>query len=222
MKRYLGAVAAVAAFCCPTIASAAQVIELEPNDTIATAQNIDAFFSMEADPDIENSTTRPHVTVVGLPGDGTYDVFSFTAASNSFATFDIDYAYDINTRIGFDSYLTLYDGAGQQLRTNDDNCGTFGDCTSALPGAGGSNYGLDSYFSYSFSDAGTYFIEVGNCCKGPQAGGSGYELQVSLQDHAVTSGAVPEPATWAMMVIGFGAVGMGMRSSRRKTALAAA
>ena len=34
-----------------------------------------------------------------------------------------------------------------------------------------------------------------------------------------TSGAVPEPATWAMMLLGFGAVGMASR--RRRTQLLA-
>ena len=38
-------------------------------------------------------------------------------------------------------------------------------------------------------------------------------------DAAVTSG-VPEPATWAMMLAGFGMVGAGMRSRRRSTGLA--
>ncbi|HEX4180985.1 MAG TPA: PEPxxWA-CTERM sorting domain-containing protein [Caulobacteraceae bacterium] len=35
------------------------------------------------------------------------------------------------------------------------------------------------------------------------------------------AGAVPEPATWAMMLTGFGAVGAAMRSRRRQVALAA-
>lgn len=34
--------------------------------------------------------------------------------------------------------------------------------------------------------------------------------------------AVPEPATWAMMIIGFGVVGSTVRASRRRTALSAA
>jgi choice-of-anchor C domain-containing protein len=37
---------------------------------------------------------------------------------------------------------------------------------------------------------------------------------------AVSVSAVPEPATWAMMIIGFGACGSMVRSSRRKQALA--
>ncbi|UTP38051.1 PEPxxWA-CTERM sorting domain-containing protein [Phenylobacterium sp. LH3H17] len=36
-----------------------------------------------------------------------------------------------------------------------------------------------------------------------------------------TGGVVPEPATWAMMIIGFGAAGSMLRSNRRKMALAA-
>ncbi|HVK41133.1 MAG TPA: THxN family PEP-CTERM protein [Phenylobacterium sp.] len=38
---------------------------------------------------------------------------------------------------------------------------------------------------------------------------------------SMVTSAVPEPATWAMMIIGFGAVGTMVRSSRRRTALAA-
>ena len=37
-----------------------------------------------------------------------------------------------------------------------------------------------------------------------------------------STGAVPEPATWAMMLVGFGAVGYGMRRRTRKVALQAA
>jgi hypothetical protein len=40
-------------------------------------------------------------------------------------------------------------------------------------------------------------------------------------DGAFTS-AVPEPATWAMFIIGFGGIGLMMRASRRKTAAATA
>jgi len=39
---------------------------------------------------------------------------------------------------------------------------------------------------------------------------------------SATASPVPEPATWAFMIIGFGAVGASMRSARRKTSLAAA
>jgi hypothetical protein len=40
-------------------------------------------------------------------------------------------------------------------------------------------------------------------------------------DYSVAA-AVPEPATWAMMIVGFGAVGSMVRTSRRRTALSVA
>jgi hypothetical protein len=39
------------------------------------------------------------------------------------------------------------------------------------------------------------------------------------QIFATGGGAVPEPATWALMLLGFGGIGMAMRRSRRSTAL---
>ncbi|MDP3590675.1 PEPxxWA-CTERM sorting domain-containing protein, partial [Phenylobacterium sp.] len=36
----------------------------------------------------------------------------------------------------------------------------------------------------------------------------------------VTGAGIPEPATWAMMLVGFGAVGTMVRSQRRRGALA--
>ena len=52
---------------------------------------------------------------------------------------------------------------------------------------------------------------------------TGYGAYALLSDNGKNQGfviGVPEPATWAMMIIGFGAVGMMVRS-RRRLALAA-
>jgi len=47
------------------------------------------------------------------------------------------------------------------------------------------------------------------------AGGSSYGAErLGTFSVAASTGAVPEPATWAMMVIGFGAAGYGLRRSR--------
>ena len=44
-----------------------------------------------------------------------------------------------------------------------------------------------------------------------------------LDDFLISTGAaVPEPSTWAMMLLGFGAIGFAMRRSRRRGALQAA
>ena len=41
-------------------------------------------------------------------------------------------------------------------------------------------------------------------------------------DNITISSAVPEPATWAMMIIGFGAAGSMVRTARRQNAFSAA
>ena len=191
-------------------ALAANVIEVEPNDTLATAQNIDAFFSLDADPDIANATTIPHATVTAGPGNGTFDWYRFTVATaGSMGVFDIDYAMP-----GFDAYLHLFNSAGVLLRQSDD--------ADISLGAGGSIHPYDSFMSHTFASAGQYLIRVGNFPSGtPQNGGLGYELQVSIQNHSL-AGAVPEPATWAMMIGGFGLAGATLRARRRNGARLAA
>ena len=49
--------------------------------------------------------------------------------------------------------------------------------------------------------------------------GNSAQFQVALTDLA---GGVPEPATWAMLIVGFGAVGVAARRSRRSIATTAA
>jgi hypothetical protein len=51
-----------------------------------------------------------------------------------------------------------------------------------------------------------------------------FRLSFPVQTLSISqAGAVPEPSTWAMLIVGFGAVGAGMRLSRRReTVLAAA
>ena len=48
--------------------------------------------------------------------------------------------------------------------------------------------------------------------------GGGFELDNIVLNGAQT-GAVPEPATWAMMLLGFGMMGCSVRASRRKARL---
>ena len=49
-------------------------------------------------------------------------------------------------------------------------------------------------------------------------GGGGFELDNVVLNGRVT-GSVPEPTTWAMMLLGFGGIGFSMRSARRKAKL---
>ncbi len=60
-----------------------------------------------------------------------------------------------------------------------------------------------------------------------QNGGGGFELDnITIGDPALAGrgppapGPVPEPASWAMMIVGFGAVGVALRGRRRRVARA--
>ena len=52
-------------------------------------------------------------------------------------------------------------------------------------------------------------LSYGECCAGPA------ELIWSFRG-APVGGAVPEPATWAMMLLGFGGIGFAMRRGRKQ------
>ena len=57
---------------------------------------------------------------------------------------------------------------------------------------------------------GTYQLSVSGTAPGPRGNGS-YAGTISF-----AAGAVPEPATWALMILGFGAIGFAMRRQRSR------
>jgi hypothetical protein len=171
-------------------ALAAVVIEVEANDSLATAQNIDPHFTLDYSDDIgdtstNTSTTIPHVTIIGT-GNDTFDWYQFTVAAPGRGIFEIDYGMP-----DLDAWLTLYDAAGGFLFDNDDS--------SAAIGAGGSVHHYDSYIEYIFSLPGTYYIEVAAFPHVPVYSGTDYQLQVSIEGHHL----IPEAAsiaTWALIL----------------------
>ena len=63
----------------------------------------------------------------------------------------------------------------------------------------------------------------GNTISNDCTGGGGYDTgRGDFGSLGFSGGAVPEPATWAVMLLGFGGVGAAMRARHRKQALAAA
>src|SRR5215204_5393799 len=103
------------------VALAAVVTEVEPNDSIAAAQDIDTSFDLTANPDITESTNIPHATVNGT-GNDTHDYYSFTVPAGDpvRVVLDMDHTTpDGNTQ--YDPWIQLYDGSEALLELSDDN-----------------------------------------------------------------------------------------------------
>jgi hypothetical protein len=125
--------------------------EVEPNqppvtvpDLAGNGQNVnDSGWNLDENPIITDSTTIPHISIEGT-GDGTFDYYVFdVVAAGSRGIFDIDLE-------NFDTELFLYDTNGNLLAANDDN--------GSDPGSGS---GLASLIDFTFAQAGTYIIGVG-------------------------------------------------------------
>ncbi|MEW6157779.1 MAG: hypothetical protein AB1813_10120, partial [Verrucomicrobiota bacterium] len=175
------------------------LIEIESNDSILTAQNIDGgAWTLAFNPDVgdsrsNTSTLIPHLTIAGS-GNESFDYYRFTvSAAGTLGIFDIDYGYFVNNY--FDSYLRLY-------KLNPDNTVTLiavTDDSSTYSGNGGSSSWLDSYLEHRFADAGQYILEVSRYpgWYGVPNGVS-YKLQVSIENHPLGLGLSYNPANGVM------------------------
>ena len=120
------------------------------NDSLATAIDVSSLFSLSADPNIANATSVPHVTVSGV-GDDTVDYYAIQINNTGVnLTFDIDNGDGAGSITDFDSYIYLYDTAGNLIAENDD--GAAADT--------GSLSDFDSSLSAFVAGAGTYYIGV--------------------------------------------------------------
>jgi hypothetical protein len=176
-----------------TTAAVARVVqEVEPNDTIQTAQSIDAGLNWDIglDADIEDSESTPHVTIMGTGNngqDGSFDYYKFTVGAVGVrGVFDIDYGKKPGDA-DIDTELFLYSVAGEEMGEADDSFLGQG-------GSGSSDIG-DAYLDFVFPAAGVYVIGVarwnsfdsgiiGQGIQGPAPiEGQTYRLQVSIVDH---------------------------------------
>ncbi|MDP6816400.1 MAG: PEP-CTERM sorting domain-containing protein, partial [Alphaproteobacteria bacterium] len=199
---------------------AAIVLESEPNDFTPIAQNIDAFFDLAYDVNIENtalvntSTSIPHAEIHGT-GDGTLDYYSFYVGTPlSKGIFDIDCGYGGCSTGDFNSRLSLFTlPPGGALWANVATYAPTIDTGSFDLGG----YTIDGFIQYTFTTPGYYVLEVKEDGSSYVPAGADYVLNVSIENHAVSgSGEVPEPAT--LSLFGLGLLGLGAARRRNRKA----
>lgn len=156
---------------------------------------------------------------VGSSSQVTLRTYSYAGGTNAAGT--------VIARGGFDPILALFNSSGFKIDENDDG----GSNVPADP-LTGSNY--DTFLTALLAP-GSYTVSVqafSNFANGPNLSdgfqGTGtfngrssfFAFDILGVDTATQVGAVPEPRTWAMMLLGFSAVGYSMRRGRRATAVA--
>jgi len=210
-------------------AEALTITEIESNDTLDTAQMVDGYFSLGANPDIAYATTSPWVSITGT-GDGTFDYYQFTVNNNNDTiVIDIDYGHtpDVTGSVELSFGLYKWNGSDWINRMSHSGYSPVAD------GAGGSVSESDPYFEYSPSynsnaNAGLWAIGIASGKyiyhdSDPSIVGfahptapipieSTYQLQLSIENAAVAP--VPEPTTLALMGLGLASIGW----KRRKAA----
>ena len=136
------------------------------NNSLDSALDVNSEFSLAADVDIANATTIAHVTVTGT-GDGTSDFYQVTALKDhATITLDIDYG-------SFDAGIYLWDNSWNPL--------AYGDDSDISDGAGGSISEDDPFVTHTFTEAGTYYIQVADY-SGNIGNSETYELQISIDN----------------------------------------
>ena len=163
-------------------------------------------------------------------------LFNFTVGSQSNVTLRT-YSYaggtmangTVVTGGGFDPILALFDGNGNYITQNDDGGSQYVPCVSGrcydtylnqllAPGnytvsvMAWSNFAVPTNLADGFTGGGTFNGRTQNWA---------FDI-LNVSQATQVGGAVPEPSTWAMMLFGFGAAGVALRRSKKKSTLAVA
>lgn len=122
--------------------------ESTSNISIETAIDAAGAYALAPRPDIANSTTIPHATIIATAAGGGLEYYRIDVAAGAAVTFDID--TDAATS-SLDSWIEVVDSSGTLLANNDtgnsnDTGGTGND---------------DARLTFTFATAGTYYVRVG-------------------------------------------------------------
>ncbi len=173
-----------------TITSTAQVIpqsffgtnvlvEVEPNDTIETANQVDRD-QLTINPFDDPNLTDPGAPSVELRGviadDMDVDVFAIHLDAGETITLDVDGGFDPELVSNLDSVISLLDSAGNVVAENDND--DMFDVGTVSP--------FDSFLTYQATTSGTYYITIAGVDNGTGEGdpSGNYHLLVSVEDAA--------------------------------------
>ncbi|HEY2752078.1 PEPxxWA-CTERM sorting domain-containing protein, partial [Phenylobacterium sp.] len=206
MRKVLLGLAASSAILVAGAANAAVTVQYWVNQT-AVAQN----------------ATIANVTGLGTPsGTGSVSTFNFSTSNSPGTSIDTwlgistgingSHALD-NTVFLFTGSTFLHAGVNNYTIEHDDGVQLSVGGISGFPlNAPGPTPPESTAFSITAPSAGNYSftLSYGECCEGPAV------LQILPGAGATPFGSpTPEPATWGLMLAGFGAMGAALRSRRR-------
>jgi Ca2+-binding RTX toxin-like protein len=147
------------------------------NISTATAVNPAASnaYTLLSDSNITSSTTIPHATINATAAGGGLEYYRLDVTAGTSAIFDIDFS-------SIDTWIEVVDSTGTTILANND------DSTTDAGSQGG-----NSYLTYTFGTAGTYYLRVGRWTQPadtvaqPLAAGTTYQLSISLSSAAVNT-----------------------------------
>jgi hypothetical protein len=194
------------------------ILRTPGNDSIATAQNLDGYFSRDFNPDIGDAehgipststntfTTIPHATVLVPPSSPrpipSFDFYSFTVpVGGGLTILDVDYAGkgggppNTGPFVCPSYFLDCDGGAFDSDILLINSSGAFvatNDDADFVNGAGGSFVNEDPFLQL-FLAPGQYFVEIKDFGL-PLRAGETYALQVSVEGHAI-----PEPPSLLLL-----------------------
>lgn len=185
-------------------------------------------YSETASGDLSNSGLAP-TPITLVAGDNT---ISGTSGRNQAGAVDQDY---FTFTLGADEYLIAIDILDGTAPIGLSFIGVQSGNQVTATGAGGSAAGLLGWAHYGTGDVGTNILDnmgvaaAGSTGFSPPLGPGSYAFWVQEASPGTAPYAfdfvvshVPEPSTWAMMLIGFGAMSVALRRRRRVEGSAAA
>ncbi|MAH85195.1 MAG: hypothetical protein CBB68_13185 [Rhodospirillaceae bacterium TMED8] len=150
--------------------------ESEPNNTLATAQDIPrSGFKVVSNSDVGNDSYPWTSISAHLNPQNEWDWYRFELQAGERIILDIDYAQGAGDSV--DMYMYLMNSGGGNIASNDD--------TNKNTGGGGSSHNYDSYIEYTATSSGVYYAKL----KSYNHGSSGdYDLNVSIAPTAGSTG----------------------------------